>query len=97
MSEQTTPGSESERLDAIEEQAELEERHQLYAEQVGDIENSQHQLEELIRRINKQSKELFEESFEAVRINFQELFRKLFGGGRADTERRRIADVGLDR
>jgi len=39
---------------------------------------------ELIRRLNKESRDMFASTFEIVRTNFQELFRKLFGGGRAD-------------
>ncbi|RPI59939.1 MAG: chromosome segregation protein SMC, partial [Planctomycetaceae bacterium] len=46
--------------------------------------SSQDQLNELIRRINKESREMFLTTFEAIRTNFQELFRKLFGGGKAD-------------
>jgi chromosome segregation protein len=71
-------------LDAISEQEELEERQKFLAAQLADIEASGRQLNDLIRRINKESRERFVETFEAVRGNFQELFRKLFGGGRAD-------------
>ncbi|MHC5101317.1 MAG: chromosome segregation protein SMC, partial [Planctomycetota bacterium] len=35
-------------------------------------------------RINKESREKFEVTFEQIRDNFQQLFRKLFGGGKAD-------------
>jgi chromosome segregation protein len=38
----------------------------------------------LISRLNKESIDKFTTTFEQVRINFQEVFRKLFGGGRAD-------------
>jgi len=48
------------------------------------VQASQRQLDDLIKRINKESRELFLQTFEAVRANFQELFRKLFGGGKAD-------------
>lgn len=71
-------------LDAIAEQDELEQRQEFLAKQLEDIKSSQHQLEELIRRINRESRERFAEAFEKIRANFQELFRKLFGGGRAD-------------
>ena len=71
-------------LDAIAEQEELEERQRLYAGQIRDVEDSRNQLHDLIRRINKESRQLFAQTFQAVRENFQVLFRKLFGGGRAD-------------
>ena len=71
-------------LDAISEQDELEQRRGFLGGQLADVQASQDKLNELIRRINKESRELFEKTFVAVRENFQELFRKLFGGGRAD-------------
>jgi len=71
-------------LDAIAEQEELEERQRLYTDQIRDVEDSRNQLNDLIRRINKESRQLFVQTFQDVRGNFQVLFRKLFGGGRAD-------------
>ncbi len=71
-------------LDAIGEQEELEGRMSLYEKQVADVEDSRRQLNDLIVKLNDQSRDLFLETFEKVRLSFQELFRKLFGGGRAD-------------
>ena len=71
-------------LDAIDEQAGLEERHTFLANQVQDLNESKTQLQQLINRLNKQSREKFVETFEQIRINFQQIFRKLFGGGKAD-------------
>ncbi|MFW5839614.1 MAG: chromosome segregation protein SMC, partial [Planctomycetota bacterium] len=71
-------------MDAIEEQDELEHRHEFLHAQLEDIQSSQRQLDELIRRLNRESRDRFHETFKAVRENFQSLFRKLFGGGKAD-------------
>ena len=71
-------------LDAITEQEELEKRRDFLREQLADIESSRRQLHDLIRRINRESRELFVETFDRVREHFQTLFRKLFSGGRAD-------------
>jgi chromosome segregation protein len=71
-------------LDAIAEQEELEKRREFLSGQLADVTTSQDQLQELIRRLNRDSREMFLASFQAVRGHFQELFRKLFGGGRAD-------------
>ncbi len=71
-------------LDAIEEQSTLEERHTFLANQVQDLNESKGQLQQLINRLNKQSREKFVETFDQIRINFQQIFRKLFGGGKAD-------------
>ena len=71
-------------LDAIGEQEELAQREQFLTVQLQDVRASQRQLDELIKRINAESRRRFEESFIAVRAQFGELFRKLFGGGKAD-------------
>ena len=71
-------------LDAILEQSQLEERQASISAQLADIIDAKRQLEELITKINEDSRVRFAESFAAVRIEFQEMFRKLFGGGKAD-------------
>jgi len=71
-------------LDAIDEQESLEERHNFLTSQVEDLNASKAQLQQLINRLNKKSREQFVETFEQIRANFQQIFRKLFGGGRAD-------------
>ncbi len=86
-------------LDAITEQEELEKRRDFLAEQMKDIQTSQNQLNELIRRINKESREMFLETFTAVRGHFQHLFRKLFGGGKADillSDPEDVLESGID-
>ena len=71
-------------LDAITQQEELEVRSAFLQGQHNDITKSKDQLEDLIRRINLESRELFLSSFAEIRERFGEFFRKLFGGGRAD-------------
>ena len=71
-------------VDAIKEQEELGQRYEFLATQVEDLNKSKAQLEQLISRINRESRERFRVTFEKVRENFGELFRKLFGGGKAD-------------
>jgi chromosome segregation protein len=71
-------------LDAIAEQDELQQREKFLNDQLEDVRSSQRQLHELIRRLNAESRTRFEESFQAVRGLFNDLFRKLFGGGKAD-------------
>ncbi|MFA9477302.1 chromosome segregation protein SMC [Phycisphaerales bacterium AB-hyl4] len=74
-------------VDAIQEQDELEGKHDELADQVQDIEDARQQLENLIRKINDDSRKRFEVTFNEIRENFagpQGLFRKLFGGGKAD-------------
>lgn len=71
-------------LDAIAEQEELEKRAEFLANQRDDLRASRKQLAELIEQLNQECRQRFSETFETVRANFQELFRKLFGGGKAD-------------
>jgi chromosome segregation protein len=69
---------------ALEQMQELEETEKFARAQQEDLERSKAQLEELIRTLNKESRELFEKTFELVREQFNTIFRKIFGGGNAD-------------
>ena len=71
-------------IDAIDEQETLEKRHDFLSDQVQDLNSSRGQLQQLINRLNKKSREKFQQTFEEIRGHFQEIFRKLFGGGKAD-------------
>ena len=71
-------------VDAIEEQEQLQERYEFLADQAQDLNTGKAQLEQLIARINKESREKFRVTFEKIRDNFQVIFRQLFGGGKAD-------------
>jgi len=69
---------------AIQELEQLQEREEFLSSQYEDISTAKRSLQEAIRKINHTSRKLFQETFEKVRGNFQVLFRKLFGGGKAD-------------
>jgi chromosome segregation protein len=71
-------------LDAIQEFDELEERYKFLEQQNTDLVNGKAELLEAIARINKTTKELFSETFEKIRVNFQEMFTQLFAGGKAN-------------
>ena len=71
-------------VDAISEQEELEKRDEFLVGQTEDLNKSRIQLQQLINRLNKECVAKFTTTFEEVRGNFQGLFRKLFGGGKAD-------------
>jgi chromosome segregation protein len=70
--------------DAIEEYEREELRYQTLTSQEADLLEAKKKLQEIIRKINRTSRRLFELMFTTVRANFQELFTKLFGGGKAD-------------
>jgi chromosome segregation protein len=89
-------------VEAIEQQDELEERNEFLTKQVDDLNKSKQQLQQLITNLNNKSREKFKEVFETIRKNFQEIFRKLFGGGKADIyleqdeEIEDILDAGIE-
>jgi chromosome segregation protein len=70
-------------LVAIEEHRELEERYAFLTTQQEDLVNAKQQLMDMIRHINKTTTEMFSATFNQVNENFQEMFKKLFGGGTA--------------
>jgi len=70
-------------LTAIDEHAELSKRFEFLSAQKKDLESSMDQLKEAITRIDKTSRERFEETFAIVNEKFQQVFPRLFGGGRA--------------
>jgi chromosome segregation protein len=80
-------------VDAIAEQEQLEQRNDFLSRQVEDLNKSKAQLQQLINRINRESRERFQVTFEQIRANFQKVFRRLFGGGKADIFLEDPADV----
>lgn len=71
-------------LAALEELEELEDRHGALASQYHDLNQAKNSLERIIHRIDAESKRLFAETLQTVRVHFAALFRSLFGGGHAD-------------
>ena len=71
-------------LDAIAEYDALDERHRFLAAQDADLREAAAELRGIIAKINATSRQLFTETFERIRGHFGEMFREMFGGGRAD-------------
>ena len=66
-------------IDAIEEFDELEEHYKFNVQQLEDLENSKEELLRMIARINRDTRKMFSETFEAIRKNFRDMFKELFG------------------
>lgn len=62
----------------------LEFRYKHLSTQLQDLKHAQATLEDIIRKINTESRRIFIESFETIRGHFQQLYRQLFGGGDGD-------------
>jgi chromosome segregation protein len=70
-------------LTAIEEYDELRQRHEFMTTQKTDLESSLSDLKSAILKINRASRERFRETFDRVNDKFQQVFPRLFNGGRA--------------
>ena len=78
---------------------ELESRFTILSTQLADLQEARNALDEIIKRINSESRRMFLETFDSIRGHFQELFRKLFGGGEGDIILEDMDDVlecGID-
>jgi chromosome segregation protein len=85
--------------DSLETLDELEERFNHFNSQLMDLTEAKATLEDIIRRINSESRRMFMESFEAITVEFRELFRKLFGGGDGEIvleDPDDVLDCGID-
>lgn len=84
-------------LDAIEEEATLEGRNEELIRQVADIDAAVTQLKQLIERLSVVSMERFKRSFETIQGYFSGpsgMFRRLFGGGKAELRLMPLPDTG---
>lgn len=70
-------------LAALEELAAASERKSFLDMQAGDLMEAMETLEDAIRKIDKETRELLSETFGVVNGHFSRLFPKLFGGGEA--------------
>ena len=86
-------------LGAVEEHKQLEERFLFLTKQRDDLENSREQLLSAIQKINKTTRKKFMDSFEAIRVEFNNYFRMLFNGGKADLvleDERDVLESGIE-
>jgi chromosome segregation protein len=68
---------------AVEQAQELEERHAFLTAQRQDLLDSIAELDQAIRKIDRASRERFQEAFQIINQHFGEMFKQLFGGGTA--------------
>ena len=84
---------------ALEEYKETAERHQFLETQRQDLLDSIQNTIATIKEIDTVSRQKFEEAFHRINENFQQTFRKLFGGGHAFmrlTDEENSAESGID-
>jgi chromosome segregation protein len=86
-------------LTAIEEYEERNQRHEYLVAQKDDLEKALSQLDQAIRQMNRESRKLFRETFDEVNARFQQMFPRMFGGGRAElrlTDTENLLETGID-
>lgn len=86
-------------LMAIEECAGMEERFNFLSGQKDDLEESLRGLQQAIQRINRTTRQRFQETYNLVNAKFQEVFPRLFCGGRAElrlTDEEDLLETGIE-
>jgi len=86
-------------LMAVEEFAEIDERHAFLQGQILDLKKAREDLHRVTAEIRKESTQLFSAAFEQIQLNFNITFQRLFGGGRAElklTEPETVLESGIE-
>jgi chromosome segregation protein len=86
-------------LMAIEEYADMEQRYTFLSFQKVDLEESLHDLQQAIQKINRTTRQRFLETFNQVNEKFREVFPRLFCGGKAElklTDEQDLLETGID-
>ncbi len=92
------------RMGAINPEAEREyrevlERHTFLTDQMADLERAAADIQQVVGELDALMKEAFQRTFEAVAVEFREIFRRLFGGGSARlilTDAEDLDKTGID-
>jgi chromosome segregation protein len=86
-------------LMALEEYNEVKERYDFLSGQLKDLYDAKKDLEEVTAQIRDESARMFLETYEKIRRNFHAMFRRLFGGGRAElklTDPDNVLESGIE-
>ena len=70
-------------LGSIDEERELQTRYEQMLSQQNDLMKAKEDLHEAITKINRTTRAMFRETFQAIQQEFQVTFKQLFGGGEA--------------
>lgn len=73
-------------LNSINEYQLVKERLELNLQQRQDLLNSSEEIENILRGLDKEMKEVFKNSFSEISKNFNKIFNTLFDGGKAEIE-----------
>ena len=73
-------------VNAIEDYKQVSERYEFLKTQHDDIIKAEENLVNIINELDRAMREQFAEKFKEIRIMFSQVFKELFGGGKADLE-----------
>lgn len=71
-------------IGSIQEYAQVKERYEFLSEQRADITSAMEQLQAIVDDMERTIKTKFKDNFDKVVVNFEDIFKKLFGGGHAE-------------
>ena len=86
-------------IDSIKEYNDTKERYDFICAQRLDLENSSNKLRKVIEEVLETMKKRFSEQFKIINKNFGEVFKELFGGGKAElilADENNILECGID-
>ena len=86
-------------IDSIKEYSDTKERYDFMCEQRLDLENSSNKLRKVIEEVLETMKKRFSEQFKIINKNFGEVFKELFGGGKAElilADENNVLECGID-
>ncbi len=86
-------------IDSIEEYKQTKERYDFMCEQRLDLENTSAKLKKVIQEMTGIMKDQFSKQFNIINKNFGEVFKELFGGGKAElklTDEDNILECGIE-
>ena len=86
-------------IDSINEYKEIKERYDFMSEQRLDLEEASNKLKKVINEMTNTMKEQFSVQFKVINKNFGEVFKELFGGGKAELilgDENNILECGIE-
>ncbi len=84
---------------AEQEYEENEAQFKFYSKHLDDLMKAKNDLEEVYKEIRSRSEKLFTKTYKEISANFQAMFRRLFGGGRAEItleDPENVLESGID-
>lgn len=86
-------------LGAIDEYERISERFAFLSQQKQDLTEAKQKLYDVIAELEQEMSKLFQATFEEIKAHFTVVFKKLFGGGRADlilSEPQQLLETGIE-